>query len=616
MILVPYTLTALSRQDIVDTPTDRNIVTGAVVTATDINGAAVIMYDDAAGANGSTSKQTDINGQLTVFVESGEYTFSVNGRAIRATVRGRFDVQSIDSIATLRTVAGQFDGQQASLSSYYASGNTGGGVFVWDAASTAADDGGVTIAVTGVATGRWVRQLEGFVTPEMFGAVGDGVTNDTTAVQATLNYASGKAECVVCNIYAVDGFVVPNNVRIRAAMVGAGFTGSGIVNGRNSSAQKQFFEGVSFYGSLELQIGGSSSSSFASEIYVKDVFISTSGAFGVQMFFSENSGISNLTIEMAGNIQGHGVKLGNIRNSSFEDIYVSGDVSIGVSATGTASLLISSLEACFLRNINVSKNDGYPNISGDHGVYLLGMKNCVIDGVFVKGSWTTASTYSVKFRDSHDCTWSNIFCKTFRVTADNNTIFNANTLRNKISNVTCEGFYLFKDAGGSVSDLIIKDLDCDLFESNAIDGPVIIKGKFNSRQAGDIRLDGCVFDGADVTIQNMSDSATRFRFGLKAKNSTINNIVRVFNSNAEIYNCNVSGGYSIDSTGGSYTTDIHNCFFDGELFANSFGARTMTAYISNTTFNADENAVVTNNPNVKKYRFVAFNNAVYDTLTV
>ena len=62
-------------------------------------------------------------------------------------------------------------------------------MFVWDAASTAADDGGVTIAVTGVATGRWVRLLDGFVTPEMFGAadfaaVQDGYSKNIVAYDA------------------------------------------------------------------------------------------------------------------------------------------------------------------------------------------------------------------------------------------------------------------------------------------------------------------------------------------------------------------------------------------------------------------------------------------------
>lgn len=86
MNLVPYTLTALSRQDIPDTPTDRNIVIGAVVTCVDSQGATVTMFDDAAGSNGSTAKQTGVNGQVTVYVPAGEYTFSVNGNQFKVVV--------------------------------------------------------------------------------------------------------------------------------------------------------------------------------------------------------------------------------------------------------------------------------------------------------------------------------------------------------------------------------------------------------------------------------------------------------------------------------------------------------------------------------------------------
>ena len=98
------------------------------------------------------------------------------------------NIRSVTSVDELRTIAGTFDGQQVSLTGYYAGSTKGGGILVWDAASTAADDGGVTFAVTGVATGRWVRQLDGFVTPEMFGARGnaaellDSATDDTLAV--------------------------------------------------------------------------------------------------------------------------------------------------------------------------------------------------------------------------------------------------------------------------------------------------------------------------------------------------------------------------------------------------------------------------------------------------
>lgn len=65
----------------------------------------------------------------------------------------------------------------------------GGGTFVWDAASTATPNGGTVLQKPGVTTGRWIRQLADseFITPQMFGAKADGVTDDYDAIMAAIN---------------------------------------------------------------------------------------------------------------------------------------------------------------------------------------------------------------------------------------------------------------------------------------------------------------------------------------------------------------------------------------------------------------------------------------------
>jgi hypothetical protein len=87
-------------------------------------------------------------------------------------------------VDALRTTMADFDGDARYLTYHTSIGDGGHGMVVWDSTSTAADDNGVTIAVTGVATGRWVRQLNGFVTPEMFGC--DGI-DDHVQIQAAVN---------------------------------------------------------------------------------------------------------------------------------------------------------------------------------------------------------------------------------------------------------------------------------------------------------------------------------------------------------------------------------------------------------------------------------------------
>lgn len=94
-------------------------------------------------------------------------------------------------VDALRTTMADFDGDCRYLAYHTASGDGGHGTFCWAAASTAADDNGVTIAVTGVATGRWVRQTGDKVDVRWFGLVlyddTKGATN-WAAIRNALKY--------------------------------------------------------------------------------------------------------------------------------------------------------------------------------------------------------------------------------------------------------------------------------------------------------------------------------------------------------------------------------------------------------------------------------------------
>lgn len=83
MNLVGYTATALSRNDIEDTPTNKNVVDFAIVELKDLQGNLAVMYDDVEGANPETQKTCDTNGQVTFFAEAGDYDLEINGKAQR-----------------------------------------------------------------------------------------------------------------------------------------------------------------------------------------------------------------------------------------------------------------------------------------------------------------------------------------------------------------------------------------------------------------------------------------------------------------------------------------------------------------------------------------------------
>lgn len=108
-----------------------------------------------------------------------------------------------------------------------ATGN-GGGIFSWNAASTATPNGGTIFAAAGVTTGRWLRKLEdaSSITVEMFGSYGDSVTDDILSFQLAANYiysiGGGQIVCTL-PVYTFSKYTtasVSNNIIGKAATPG------------------------------------------------------------------------------------------------------------------------------------------------------------------------------------------------------------------------------------------------------------------------------------------------------------------------------------------------------------------------------------------------------------
>lgn len=96
------------------------------------------------------------------------------------------------------------DGESVWVSGYYSPNDGGGGIYIYDADSSASDDGGSVIAPNS-GIGRFVATFCGAINVKRFGAVGDNITDDTVAIIAALAYIKNSGGGV---LYTPKGIYV------------------------------------------------------------------------------------------------------------------------------------------------------------------------------------------------------------------------------------------------------------------------------------------------------------------------------------------------------------------------------------------------------------------------
>lgn len=461
-------------------------------------------------------------------------------------------------------------------------------------------------------TGSLVRnlgeKLREVVSVKDFGAVGDGVTDDTTAFQAAL--LRGGFIYIPSGDYSVSTITIPSNT----ILAGAGVTSNliGIVNLTGDSLENSGLQSIKISG--RLNVGGNTSTDRASDLTIQDVTVDTETTQAIYVTYVDYLDVRNLQVNLLGTSTGNtGVYLGSVYHSKLDNISIKGNVSLGLNSAGNSSLDLYALYDTVIDKVTITKNDTYTNDSGHHGVYLHGALNCKFSNFLVIGTWSTASTYGIKFRDSHQCVWENTRSDTMLVTSDAGAMTVNNTV-DCIFKDTKADVTLYKTSGDVTNCSFINYTGYLI--SNSITGPVIFKGDVVLENDNSIFSKGCVFSDCRLTIALMDITTVRFVNEITINNSYLNQLLSVYNSSVHIRNSYVSGKLHHNSSGGSYTIDVSNAYFNGELYAYSYSTRVITGNISNTTFNADELATADSNPDVKKYRYVAFNNAVYDSLSV
>jgi len=139
-------------------------------------------------------------------------TFSAICLATRAfAVDYAFSVVNVDELKSLDPST--LTNTAVMVLGYYAPGDRGGGIFEWEGNTATGHDGGRYIT-NGVNSGRWVRALNGeTANVKMWGAKGDGTTDDTVAIQNAVNACANEwtRELVfpaTINFYRVNDTIV------------------------------------------------------------------------------------------------------------------------------------------------------------------------------------------------------------------------------------------------------------------------------------------------------------------------------------------------------------------------------------------------------------------------
>lgn len=191
------------------------------------------------GADENTSgvlPLVDRKSSFLAFDPNGDVAF-VSSASIIETVEAPLAVLNV---ATLRLlpVAGVPNNTPVQVEGYYTAADGGGGVYVWNSASTATDDGGRVIASTGVVTGRWLLRTNGSVSVKQYGCKGDGSAVDTSHLQKALD-AAGLI-FVPPGVYSAEGLTLSGGtvlVGVPNASIIAGVNGDTYVMAINPGTQ-------------------------------------------------------------------------------------------------------------------------------------------------------------------------------------------------------------------------------------------------------------------------------------------------------------------------------------------------------------------------------------------
>lgn len=174
-------------QDIVLDNTGNAILSATVTVSDNGGGTATIYSDNGITATANPFTASAIDGAYSFYAPNGRY--DVNIVATGFTTENLTDIVLYDpddlaNIADLRAIPTTPNIESATIKGRTTDNDGGQGEWFWDSTSVETDNGGTILKATSIITGRWKRLYSGAIYAKWFGAIGDGTTDDSVALQA------------------------------------------------------------------------------------------------------------------------------------------------------------------------------------------------------------------------------------------------------------------------------------------------------------------------------------------------------------------------------------------------------------------------------------------------
>lgn len=313
-------------------------------------------------------------------------------------------------------------------------------------------------------------------------------------------------------------------------------------------------------------------------------------------------------------------------HGTIKQIHMSGYYAMGFQTAGNGSQDVYNTNNVSIGNITSLRNPASIDVSGYHGVYLLGNNMLKVGSIYSTGYEDSVGvSNALKFRDSWGCDLGDIHCDSIQLASDANTGAPLVSLDNNI----IRKLDLKNPLTGAIGSLRVTVSSTGVMSDNEIhwfrgdigtSGVIPTKGVCAITMYNYVYLSQSALQADSIRYRDariLSSSSTnkvQFTRDLHVDGCDLHFNVETMNANHFINNSKIFGALTGDSTAGTKISKITNSVIEGTLIVNTYGIRVWNATWVNIDVLANYQTSATSVPNgANRFRNVSFNNRVYKT---